>query len=375
MTTPSEFPPPLELPLLAHLIELRDRLLRSVVAIAAIFLCLFYFANDLFTLLAAPLIQSMVPGTKMIATGVASPFLTPFKLTLAVSIFIAVPYLLFEIWGFVAPALYRNEKRLVFPLLVSSTALFYVGMAFAYFVVFPLVFKFFTGVGPEGVAVTPDISLYLDFVLVMFFAFGVAFEVPIATILVIWSGLITAEDLAKQRPYIIVAAFVIGAFLTPPDVLSQTLLAVPMWLLFECGLLMSRFYVPKETEPKASAESEPGVQSPARKPAGTAVKPGPSAAATTVATSPETEPEAPHRRMSETEMDAELDRIAAEERAMGWVQDEQGPHEEFEPIAEERERLAKKTDSSNAGSSNATNDAADKDVAENTEPAVKKEDK
>ena len=254
MTEPKEFPPVSELPFVQHLIELRDRLLRVVLAVVVIFLGLFMFANDLYTLLAEPLLRHMPEGTSMIATEVASPFLTPFKLTLVLSVFITVPFILYQAWGFIAPGLYQREQRLVFPLLFSSTLLFYAGMSFAYFVVFPLVFGFLSGIAPEGVAVMTDISRYLDFVLKMFFAFGLAFEVPIATILVVWSGMTTAESLAKKRPYIIVGAFVFGMLLTPPDVISQTLLAIPMWILFELGLIFSRWY----TKDRVTSDTETG---------------------------------------------------------------------------------------------------------------------
>jgi sec-independent protein translocase protein TatC len=243
MIEPQPFPPPTEQPLVQHLLELRDRLMRVVLVVVLIFLSLFAFANDLYTFLADPLLQHMAKGTSMIATQVVSPFLTPFKLALVMSIFIAVPYILYQAWGFMAPGLYQHERRLIFPLLFSSTILFYTGMAFAYYVVFPLVFGFLTGVAPEGVAVMPDITYYLDFAIKMFFAFGLAFEVPIATILLVWSGITSAEKLSAKRPYVIVGAFVVGMLLTPPDVISQTLLAIPMWILFELGLVFSRFYV------------------------------------------------------------------------------------------------------------------------------------
>ncbi len=217
MTQANDFPPQQEQPFLSHLIELRDRLLRVVLAVIVVFLCLFPFANKLYHFVAAPLLRQA--GGNMIAIDVASPFLTPFKLSLVMAIFVAVPYILYQLWAFVAPALYKTEKRLVFPLLVSSTVLFYMGMTFAYYVVFPLVFGFLTTTAPEGVEVMTDISRYLDFVLKMFFAFGVAFEVPVATIIIIWTGMTTAEALAAKRPYIIVAAFVIGMLLTPPDVI------------------------------------------------------------------------------------------------------------------------------------------------------------
>ena len=259
MTDPQQFPPPSEQPLVQHLLELRDRLLRVVLVVVLLFLSLFAFANDLYTYLADPLLRHMVEGTSMIATQVVSPFLTPFKLALVLSIFIAVPFILYQAWGFMAPGLYQHEKKLVFPLLFSSTVLFYTGMAFAYYVVFPLVFGFLTGIAPEGVAVMPDITYYLDFAIKMFFAFGLAFEVPIATILLVWSGITTAEKLANKRPYVIVGAFVFGMLLTPPDVISQTLLAVPMWILFELGLIFSRFYTkPAEEENKIGGEDKAG---------------------------------------------------------------------------------------------------------------------
>lgn len=231
-----------EMPLLAHLIELRSRLLKGIFAVGIILLALLPFANELYTVIAAPLLRHLPAGASMIATEVAAPFLTPFKLTLITAIFIAMPVLLYQLWAFVAPGLYQHERKLVFPLLVTSTALFYLGAAFAYYVVFPLVFSFFVMTAPEGVTVMTDISKYLDFVLTLFFAFGLAFEVPIATILLVWAGITTPEALVAKRPYIIVGAFVIGMLLTPPDVISQTLLAVPMWLLFELGVFFSRRY-------------------------------------------------------------------------------------------------------------------------------------
>jgi len=243
-----------EQPFMAHLVEMRDRLLRVVLVVSVIFLGLFSFANDLYHLLAKPLLAQMPEGGTMIATEVASPFLTPFKLALVVSIFAAIPFILYQAWSFVAPGLYRNEKALALPLLVSSIILFYAGMAFAYFVVFPLVFGFLTGVTPEGVAVMTDITKYLDFVLKMFFAFGVAFEVPIATIIMVATGMTTPDKLASKRPYIIVGAFTVGMLLTPPDIISQTLLAIPMWLLFEVGLYFSRLIVRKRKQAEEDEE-------------------------------------------------------------------------------------------------------------------------
>lgn len=233
-------------PLITHLIELRNRLLKAVICVLIVFVALVYWANDIYSLLASPLTDRLPEGATMIATNVATPFFTPIKLTIIVSIFLSVPYILYQLWAFVAPALYKQEKRLVYPLLVSSTFLFYLGVAFAYYVVFPLVFGFLTSTAPEGVTMATDISSYLDFILTIFLAFGICFEVPVAIILLCWSGVTTPDDLKAKRPYIIVAAFVIGMFLTPPDMFSQTLLALPMWLLFEVGVIISRFYTPKD---------------------------------------------------------------------------------------------------------------------------------
>jgi sec-independent protein translocase protein TatC len=225
--------------LMSHLVELRDRVLRMVIAILAIFLCLFYWANDIYTYLAVPLTSHLPEGSTMIAIDVASPFLTPFKLVLMLSIFLAMPVILFQFWAFVAPGLYKTEKRIARPLLVSSILLFYAGIAFAYYVVFPLVFGFFTSVGPEMISISTDIGRYLDFVLSLFFGFGLAFEVPIATIILVAVGITTPKKLGQMRPYVIVGAFVIGMLLTPPDIISQVLLAIPMWILFEAGLIAS----------------------------------------------------------------------------------------------------------------------------------------
>ncbi len=236
------------MPFIEHLIELRGRLLKIVAVVLVAFLGLAPFADRIYTYLAGPLLKHLPKESTMIAIDVASPFLTPFKLALVVAIFATLPVILHQVWGFVAPGLYRHEKRLLLPLLMASTLLFYAGAAFAYFVVLPLVFQFMTATAPQGVAVMTDISRYLDFILTLFFAFGVAFEVPIATILLVWSGITTRESLARKRPYVIVAAFVLGMLLTPPDVISQTLLAVPMWLLYELGLLFSRPFVPERKE-------------------------------------------------------------------------------------------------------------------------------
>ena len=268
-----------EQPFIAHLVELRDRLLRIVLVVAVVFLALMPFANTLFSMLSGPLLAHLPEDSGMIAIEVASPFLIPFKLTLFLAVFISIPWLLYQAWSFIAPGLYRHERRLVLPLLVSSTLLFYAGAAFAYFVVFPLVFAFFTSTAPEGVAVMTDISRYLDFVLTLFFAFGAAFEVPIVTVLLVWTGMATREGLREKRPYVIVGAFVIGMLLTPPDVISQTLLAVPMWILFELGVYFSGWFV-RQSE-AARQEQEQGAD---------------------------------YRPLSEADMEDELDRIEAEEK-------------------------------------------------------------
>ncbi|GGB03364.1 twin-arginine translocase subunit TatC [Agarivorans gilvus] len=240
-------------PLIEHLVELRNRLLRSVLACLLIFLGLVYFANDIYSALAEPLLSVLPENASMIATDVAAPFFTPIKLTLVASIFLAMPYLLAQAWGFIAPGLYQHERKLLIPLVFGSGVLFYAGVAFAYFVVFPLAFAFFTAVAPEGVTIATDISNYLDFVLKLFFAFGLAFEIPIATVLLCWSGATSAQQLRAKRPYVIVGAFVVGMLLTPPDVISQTLLALPMWLLFEVGLFFARFYVSKDDQQSSEA--------------------------------------------------------------------------------------------------------------------------
>ncbi len=250
--------------LMSHLVELRDRVVRMVVAILVIFLCLFYWANDIYVFLADPLTRHLPEGATMIAIDVASPFLTPFKLVLMLSVFLAMPVILYQCWAFVAPGLYANEKRIAMPLLVSSILLFYAGVSFAYFVVFPLVFAFFTSVGPEIVNISTDIGRYLDFVLALFFGFGLAFEVPIATIILVAIGFTTPKKLAEKRPYIIVGAFILGMLLTPPDVISQVLLALPVWLLFEGGLIASKIIFKdrefdEEDEDDEDLESENAV--------------------------------------------------------------------------------------------------------------------
>ena len=242
--------------LMDHLIELRDRLLHMVLAILIMFIALFAFSEDIFTIAAQPLLNLMPEGTSMIATGVTSPFLVPFKLVLLLSVLLTVPYLLHQMWAFIAPGLYRHEKRMATPILISSVILFYCGIAFAYFVIFPILFGFFIGIAPEGVAVMTDIGQYLDFIIAIFLAFGIAFEVPVATFLIIAAGATSADKLAAKRPYIIIGAFVIGMLLTPPDVISQSLLAVPIWLLFELGLLASRIFLKEQATDEVIMEND-----------------------------------------------------------------------------------------------------------------------
>ncbi len=233
-------------PLIEHLIELRNRLLYCIGAVIVVFLGLVAFANDIYTFVAEPLIALLPEGTSMIATEVATPFLTPFKLTFFVAVVIALPYLLYQIWSFLAPGLYVNEKSLVAPLIGTSVLLFYAGITFAYFIVFPLVFGFFTSVAPEGVTVMTDIASYLDFVIKLFLAFGIVFEIPVAIILLIRTGAVTPDSLAAKRAYVVVGCFILGMLLTPPDVISQVLLALPMWLLYECGIIIGRRITPKK---------------------------------------------------------------------------------------------------------------------------------
>ena len=307
-----------ELPFLAHLVELRDRLLKAVLAVTVVFLALFSFSNEIYAIFAGPLLKSLPEGGSMIATGVASPFLTPFKLTMVLSFYVAIPVILYQIWAFIAPGLYQHERKLVFPLIFSSVILFYAGIAFAYFVVMPMVYKFMAAFAPQGVAWTPDISEYLSFALTMFFAFGVAFEVPIATIVLVWTGLTTPQQLASKRPYIIVGAFVIGMLLTPPDVISQTMLALPMWILFELGVIFSRFFVRKDEDEESReimGSDDQGPTAPTepedKGPDSGAGKTYPENAGLVFADEDEND----YRQMTEDEMEAELDRLEAEELA------------------------------------------------------------
>ncbi|OTQ57013.1 twin-arginine translocase subunit TatC [Gilliamella apis] len=233
-------------PLIGHLVELRTRLLRCIICILLVLACLLYFSNDIYHIVANPLISQLPKGSSMIATDIAAPFFTPIKLTAVVAIFISIPYLLYQVWGFIAPALYQHEKRLIMPLIISSTVLFYIGIAFAYFAVFPLAFYFFIHTAPVDVAINTDITKYLDFVMTLFIVFGFAFEVPVAIILLCWTGVTTPKNLRKKRPYIIVGVFAVAMFVTPPDVFSQILLAVPICLLFEIGIFFARFYQPRK---------------------------------------------------------------------------------------------------------------------------------
>ena len=276
--------------LMSHLVELRDRVVRMVLAILVLFLGMFYWANEIYAYLAQPLTRHLPEGANMIAIDVASPFLTPFKLVLMLAVFLAMPVILYQCWAFVAPGLYSNEKKIAGPLLVSSILLFYAGVAFAYYIVFPLVFGFFTSVGPEMITISTDIGRYLDFVLALFFGFGLAFEVPIATIILVALGITTPEKLAEKRPYVIVGAFIIGMLLTPPDIISQVLLALPMWILFEAGLIASRMIFKdrvkvEDEDIDDEADEEHSIN-----------------------------PDSGHETLSDEEMDAELDRIEDEEK-------------------------------------------------------------
>ncbi len=312
-----------EQPFVSHLLELRDRLLRAVIAVGIIFTGLFPFSNDIYQMVAGPLMAHLPEGSSMIATEVASPFLTPFKLTLMSSIFIGMPFILYQLWAFIAPGLYKHEKRLMIPLVASSALLFYIGVMFAYFVVFPLVFAFMASTTPEGVVMATDIAKYLDFVLSLFFAFGIAFEVPIATIILVSMGMTTPESLVQKRPYIIVGAFALGMLLTPPDVISQTLLALPMWLLFEIGVFFSRIIKrDKERREQAEAAGEEGSGAGVDDtPPSGPDKPGPGAAAAVAGVDPAfdmvEDPADPERfePLTEDELEAELDIIEAAEEA------------------------------------------------------------
>lgn len=243
-------------PFVEHLIELRSRLLRALVVIVVLLGCLMYFSNDIYDFVAEPLLKHLPVDTNssMIVTDVTAAFLTPFKLTFFVAVFISMPFLLYQLWAFIAPALYQNEKSLALPIFISSVILFYTGVAFAYYVVFPMLFEFFTSVAPDSVTVMPDITSHLNLVIKLFFAFGFAFEIPVATVILVVAGIITPEGLAQKRPYVIVGCFVVGMVLTPPDVLSQTMLAVPMWLLFEVGVFFGKFLTKSRRQREAEEE-------------------------------------------------------------------------------------------------------------------------
>jgi sec-independent protein translocase protein TatC len=242
--------------LISHLLELRERLIRALMAIGLLFIPCAIYANRLFTLVAQPLLKMLPKGGGLIATGVAAPFTTPFKLAFFVALFAAMPYVLYQVWAFIAPGLYRHEKRFALPLLISSVVLFYLGMTFAYFAVFPAIFHFFAATTPKGVAMMTDITQYLDFVLVMFFAFGIAFELPVAVVLLVAMNVVTVEKLRSMRGYVLLGVFIVAAFVTPPDAISQSIMALPMYLLFEAGVLMARILVRPKSEP---AEDESGT--------------------------------------------------------------------------------------------------------------------
>lgn len=229
--------------LLSHLVELRDRLMRSMIATGIMAIPCLYFANDLFAMMTEPLRSQLPAGSNMIATSVVAPFMTPFKLGLLAAVFFAMPFILYQLWAFVAPGLYRNERRFALPLLVSSVLLFYLGACFAYFLVFPLMFQFFVSTTPAGVSMMTDMTQYLDFVVLLFFAFGLAFEIPIATVLLVRTGLVRTESLGKKRGFVMLGIFVVAAIITPPDAVSQTMMAIPMYILYEAGILLSRLLV------------------------------------------------------------------------------------------------------------------------------------
>lgn len=243
-----------ELTLIDHLVELRDRIMKSLIAVVVLFLALFYFANDIYTYVAAPMIAALPEGSTMIAVDPTSPFFAPFKLTFYVSLMIAMPYILYQMWSFIAPGLYKNEKKLAIPLFISSVALFYSGIFFARYVLFGIVFHFFVSVAPEGIQVAPDISSFLSFALTIFLAFGLAFEIPIAVYLCIWAGLAEPETLSKKRPYVVVGCFVVAMLLTPPDPFTQSMLAIPMWALFEVGIIAGKMARKRQQEEEAEEE-------------------------------------------------------------------------------------------------------------------------
>jgi sec-independent protein translocase protein TatC len=242
--------------LISHLLELRDRLIRAIIAVGVAFLPCMFYSNQIFTFVATPLKEKLPKGTQLIATTVMSPFTTPFKLSLFVALFLAMPFVIYQLWAFVAPGLYRHEKRFAVPLLISSILLFYIGVVFAYFFVFPVMFQFFAASTPHGVAMMTDISAYLDFVLTMFLAFGAAFEVPVAVVLLVLTGVVKLEKLKENRGYVLIGIFIVAALLTPPDAVSQCIMAIPMYLLYEGGLLMARILSKMRRETSDSKEIE-----------------------------------------------------------------------------------------------------------------------
>ncbi len=243
-----------ELTLIDHLVELRDRILKSLIAVVVLFLALLYFANDIYTYVAGPLISALPEGSSMIAVDPTSPFFAPLKLTFYVAMIIAAPYILYQMWSFIAPGLYKNEKKFAIPLFVSSVVLFYSGIAFARYVLFGVVFRFFISVAPEGIQVAPDISSFLSFALTIFLAFGLAFEIPIAVYLCIWAGLTDPESLSQKRSYVIVGCFVVAMLLTPPDPFTQSMLAIPMWALFEVGIVAGKMARKRQQEQETEEE-------------------------------------------------------------------------------------------------------------------------
>ncbi len=249
-----------EATLISHLLELRTRLLHATVAVCIVFLPLAFFANELFTLVAQPLIEKLPEGTSLIATSVVAPFMAPFKLAIIAAAFVAMPYILYQVWAFIAPGLYRHERRFALPLFLSSVVLFYVGVAFAYFIVFPLMFAFLTSTAPVGVRMMTDISSYLDFVVLLFFAFGIAFEMPVAVVLLAATGMVKVDTLKKQRGYVLLGIFIVAAILTPPDAVSQTFMAVPMYALFEIGIVLAQYLVRQRAADKAQHEASRPVE-------------------------------------------------------------------------------------------------------------------
>ncbi len=290
---------------ISHLIELRDRLIRAVVAVILVFIVLFPWANDLYTLLAQPLISKLPQGSQMIATGVASTFFIPLKVAMMAAFLIALPFVLYQMWAFIAPGLYQHERKLAMPLLVASVLLFFVGMAFAYFLVFPVVFGFLAGATPKGVNFAPDIGAYLDFVMTLFIAFGVTFEVPVVVILLVITNLVSVQKLREARPYVIVGAFIIGAVFTPPDVISQVMLAIPLWLLYEIGIILAGFLrtVKPAQEPQEGVPQAPSPQQP------------PPASPPPQQQAPYPTYPSDYEPLSYEDMEAELDRIEAENKA------------------------------------------------------------